>query len=212
VAVEVKEPIHDTRDIWAAALKAAAGVARQAASSEEDLLHAVSSELRRLDMRGTVALLDHDGQLVLQSRALMKVMGSQPVVIAPLLLEDRPVGTINVTASWLTPDDIPMVETLADHVAIALGHVRTRTQMHEALEREKLRNQVIEAVASSLDLSDVLKRVLDLAVEVVQADAGAIGLRIYAERRGAGLAAHRNQKADSASRVFPPSERPSRMG
>ena len=48
--------------------------------------------------------------------------------------------------------------------------------MHEALEREKLRNQVIEAVASSLDLSDVLKRVLDLAVEVVQADAGAIGL------------------------------------
>jgi PAS domain S-box-containing protein len=69
-----------------------------------------------------------------------------------------------------------MVEALADHVAIALGHVRTRTQMHEALEREKLRNQVIEAVASSLDLSDVLKRVLDLAVEVVQADAGAIGL------------------------------------
>jgi len=239
VAVEVKEPNHNTRDIWAAALKAAAGVARQADSSEEDLLHAVSSELRRLDMRGTVALLDHDGQLVLQGRALnrtierqlkkltglsvdgfrfdpqevdayrraledrapvfetdnsdtiaqmipeglrsllpqiMKVMGSQPVVIAPLLLEDRPVGTINLTASWLTPDDIPMVEALADHVAIALGHVRTRTQMHEALEREKLRNQVIEAVASSLDLSDVLKRVLDLAVEVVQADAGAIGL------------------------------------
>ena len=163
MAVEVKEPNHNTRDIWAAALKAAAGVARQADSSEEDLLHAVSSELRRLDMRGTVALLDHDGQLVLQSRALnrtierqlkkltglsvdgfrfdpqevdayrraledrapvfetdnsdtiaqmipeglrsllpqiMKVMGSQPVVIAPLLLEDRPVGTINLTTAW----------------------------------------------------------------------------------------------------------------
>ena len=188
MAVEVKDPNHDTRDIWAAALKAAAGVARQAASSEEDLLHAVSSELRRLDMRGTVALLDHEGQLVLQSRALnrtlerqlkkltglsvdgfrfdpqevdayrraledsapvfetdnsdtiaqmipeglrsllpqsMKLMGSQPVIVAPLLLEDRPVGTISVTASWLTPDDIPMVEALADHVAIALGHVRT---------------------------------------------------------------------------------------
>ncbi len=239
MAVEVKEPNHDTREIWAAALKAAAGVARLAASSEEDLLHAVSSELRRLDMRGTVALLDHDGQLVLQSRALnrtierqlkkltglsvdgfrfdpqevdayrraledrvpvfetdnsdtiaqmvpdkfgsflsqiIKVVGSQPVIVAPLLLEDHPLGTINVTASWLAPDDIPMVEALADHVAITLGHVRTRTQMHEALEREKLRNQVIEAVASSLDLSDVLKRVLDLAVEVVQADAGAIGL------------------------------------
>ncbi len=239
MAVEVKEPNHDTRDIWAAALKAAAGVARKSSSSEEDLVQAVTKELRRLDMRGAVALLDHDGQLVLQSRALnrtierqlkkltgmsvkgfrfdpqevdayrraledrkpvfesdnsdtiaqmlpeslrsllpriVKVLGSLPVIVAPLLLEDRPLGTINVTASWLTPSDIPMVEALADHVAIALGHVRTRTQMHEALEREKLRNQVIEAVASSLDLSDVLKRVLDLAVEVVQADAGAIGL------------------------------------
>ena len=239
MAVEVQEPKHSTRDIWAAALKAAAGVARQAGSSEKDLIQAVAKELRQLDMRGTVALLDHDGQLVLQSRALnrtlerqlkkltgmsidgfrfdpkevdtyrraledrapvfesdnsdtiaqmvperlrsllpriMKVMGSRAVIVAPLLLENQPLGTINVTASWLTPDDIPMVESLSDHVAIALGHVRTRTRMHEALEREKLRNQVIEAVASSLDLSDVLKKVLDLAVEVVQADAGAIGL------------------------------------
>ena len=82
--------------------------------------------------------------------------------MAPLLLGDRLIGTINVTSSWRTPDDIPMVEALANHVAIALGHVRTRTQMHEALKREKLRNQVIEAVASSLDLSDVLKRVLGI--------------------------------------------------
>ena len=77
MAVEVKEPNHNTRDIWAAALKAATGVARQAASSEEDLLHAVSSELRRLDLRGTVALIDHDGQLVLQSRALNRTIERQ---------------------------------------------------------------------------------------------------------------------------------------
>jgi GAF domain-containing protein len=107
---------------------------------------------------------------------VMQLVGSRPVIVAPLLLENQLLGTINVTASWLTPDDIPMVEALSDHVAIALGHVRARSQMHEAIEREKLRNQVIELVASSLDLSDVLKKVLDLAVEVVQADAGAIGL------------------------------------
>ncbi len=239
MAVEVQEPTPNTNEIWAAALKAAAGVARQAASSEEDLIRAVTKEIRRLDLRGAVALLDRDGQLVLQGSALnrtierqlkrltglsldgfrfdpqkvdtyrralkdrkavfeydnndtvaqmvpdglgsllpriIQLMGSRPVIVAPLILEDQPLGTVNVTASWLTPDDIPMVEAFTDHIAIALGHVRTRTQMLEALEREKLRNQVIEAVASSLDLSDVLKRVLDLAVEVVQADAGAIGL------------------------------------
>ncbi len=239
LAVEVQEPTQDTRDIWAAALKAAAGVARQAASNEEDLVRAITDELRRLKLRGGVALLDDHGQLVMRGRALnasierrlrkltgqplegyrfdlervdayrraledrqavfesdnteivaqmipealsallpriMRLLGTLPVIVAPLILDDKTLGAINVTASWLTTDDIPMVEALADHIAIALGHVRARTKMNEALEREKLRNQVIEAVASSLDLSDVLKRVLDLAVEVVQADAGAIGL------------------------------------
>jgi len=239
LAVEVQEPTQDSRIIWAAALKAAAGVARQASAREEDVVEAVIAELRRLKLRGAVALLDRDGQLVMHGHAfnrtverqlkkltglsiegftfdpqeadsyrraledrqavfeadgsdtiaqlipkglgsllpgIIQLVGSRPNIVAPLVLADRPIGTINVTANWLTLDDIPMVEALSDHVAIALGHIRTRTQMHEAFEREKLRNQVIEAVASSLDLSDILKRVLDLSVEVVEADAGAIGL------------------------------------
>jgi len=65
LAVEVQEPTQNTRDIWAAALKAAAGVSRQAASSEEDLVRAVTKELRRLNLRGAIALLDRDGQLVI---------------------------------------------------------------------------------------------------------------------------------------------------
>ncbi len=107
---------------------------------------------------------------------IVQAVGNQPVIIAPLMFDNEPLGTLSVSAEWLRPADIPMVEAFADHIAVALGNQRTRNQMLLALEREKLRNQVIEAVASSLDLSDVLERVLDLAVEVVEADAGAIGL------------------------------------
>lgn len=239
MAVKVQDPTQDTRDIWAAALQAAAGVSREASTDEEGVLRAVTEELRRLNLRGSVALWDRDGEFALRAlslntsleRRLRKISGQplmgyrfepdgvdayrqvlkshetlylpdhtelvdqllpeafrallprilqalspQPVIVSPLILDDRPLGVVTVSAPWLSDEDRPMVSALADHIAISLGHVRARSQMREALEREQLRNQVIEAVASSLDLSDVLKRVLDLAVEVVGADAGAIGL------------------------------------
>jgi PAS domain S-box-containing protein len=107
---------------------------------------------------------------------IMRILGDQPVIVAPLILEDQPLGAINVTAHWLARDDLPMVAALADHIAIALGHVRTRKEMQAALERQRLRNQVAEVLASSLDLPAVLEQVLQLAVEVTGADAGVIGL------------------------------------
>ena len=224
---------------WADALRAAAGVARKAGSSEADVLRAVTQELKKLNLRGGVALLTPEGTLEVRGRSLSKaveaslkkltgltmqgyrfdpqevaayrealqtgtavfepdraavigqmmparlrsllprimtILGEHPVIIAPLILDDEPLGAIDVTAPWLLADDCEMVASLANHVAIALGHVRAREQMNAALERERLRNQVIEAVASAEDLSTVLERVLDLAAEVTGAGAGAIAL------------------------------------
>jgi PAS domain S-box-containing protein len=224
---------------WPSALRAAAVVARKAASSEEDILRAFTQELRRLGMSGSVALLNDQASLVIKTRSMsriaestlsrlsgfeitgyefdpqtidayrqalesgepvysedrsviisqlispnlrslvpviMRILGDKPVIVAPLILEDQPLGTINVTAHWLTRDDLPMVAALADHIAIALGHVRSREEMQAALERQRLRNQVAEVLASSLDLPAVLEQVVQLAVEVTGADAGTIGL------------------------------------
>jgi PAS domain S-box-containing protein len=107
---------------------------------------------------------------------LMSLLGDRPVIVAPLILEDRALGVLNVTANWLKPHDAPMVKALADHVAISLGHVRARSEMSASLQRERLRNQMVEAVASALDLSVVLERVIRLAAEITGAEAGAIAL------------------------------------
>ena len=239
MVVRIQEPKPDTREIWSAALASAAGVARQAAASEVDLLRAVTKELRRLHLHGGLALLQPDGQMAVgaitygslverqlsrlfggaivgfrfdpqpvdlirqtletqesiftSDRAqllkqalperlhslvapILSVLAAHPFIIAPLVLDGVPLGIMTVTAAWLTPQDRPTVAALADHVAIGLGQVQARAEMRQALERERLRNQVIEAVASSLDLSDVLKKVLDMAIEVVDAEAGAIAL------------------------------------
>jgi PAS domain S-box-containing protein len=227
---------HDT--IWISALRAAAGVAQKASSGEGDVLRAVSEEFNRIDLRGAVALLDDDGQLVVQSPSLstsvmrhlirisgssiagyrfdpdtvdlyreviqgkqalhstnrasvvgqmipsalgplhgqiMKVLGDQPLILAPLLLEGSVIGTLNVVASWLTPADIPMVSALADHIAIALGQVRARSELERTLELQRLRNLVAEAVASELSTDEVFQRVLEIAMETLAADAAVIG-------------------------------------
>ncbi len=236
-----REPEHaPERDLlWTSALRAAAAFARRAAFTEEDVVRAVTEELRRLKLVGAVSLLRSDGMLQISSRGLspaaasslerltgvhiaefrfdpnqvdlyrealqsgraiyardhsnmlaqllpfplkpvlpriLSLLGRTPLIVAPLTLADQTLGALHVTGRWLTSDDAPMVEALADHAAIALGHARARTEMQAALTRERLRNQVAETIASNLELPVVLERVLRLAADVSNADAGTIAL------------------------------------
>jgi PAS domain S-box-containing protein len=229
----------DTDSIWASTLRAAAGVASRAAASEHDVLRAVTEELRRLKLRGSVMLFGPDGRLEVRTSALsqslastlsrltrlnivgyrfdpaevelideclrtgqtafspssaelirritppsfrglvprlLRMLGDNPVLVAPLSLGDRRLGILTLTARWLTAADGPMLAALADHIAIALGHVRSRADMRAALEREHLLNQVAATVASALDLPEVLQRVTRLAAEMTGADFAAIAL------------------------------------
>jgi GAF domain-containing protein len=107
---------------------------------------------------------------------IVRLLGSDPVIVSPLILSGKPIGAINVSAHWLSPLDVPMMNALADHIAISIGNARTQEHLHRALEREQLRHQVVEAVTSALDLPSVLERVLHLAAEAIDADAGAVAI------------------------------------
>ncbi len=226
-------------NLWISALRAAAGVARQATANQQDVIHAVTDELSRLQLRGGVSLMTDEGQLLVQSRSLpkkiedalesltgqqisgyrfdpdsvdiyrqvlqsgealftddrsavvtqimppflqpmlpkvMKLLGAENVIIAPLILGQIVIGTINVSSRDLSPDDIPMVSALADHVAIALGHVRARSELESSLQLQQLRSQVAVAASSALELPLVLERIVDTAIDEIGADAGAVAL------------------------------------
>jgi PAS domain S-box-containing protein len=107
---------------------------------------------------------------------IIHLLGEMPVIIAPIALAGKTLGAMNVAARWLTPADAPMVAALADHAAVALGNARARAEMQAALERERLRNQVAEIIASGLELEAVLDRVLRLAADVSRADSGALAI------------------------------------
>lgn len=107
---------------------------------------------------------------------LRLVGGDHPTIVAPLVSADQPIGAINVTAGWLTEEHVPGLAALADNIAVSLAHVRARQEMKAALERERLRNQVAQTLTSALELPVVLERMIELAVEITEADAGAFAL------------------------------------
>jgi PAS domain S-box-containing protein len=112
---------------------------------------------------------------------IMGLLGETGLIIAPLILGQIVVGTINVTADWLTEEDLPMVSTLADHIAIALGHVRARADLEYSLQLQQLRSQIALETGSGLDLPVVLERIVNIVVTEIGVDGGAIGL-LNAER------------------------------
>jgi len=236
--VKTKKQIpHET--ILASTLRATTAVARQAASSEADVIRAVTDELHHLGLLGTVALLTPNGELAFQTPSLgskiekaleklsnlrvndykidptsvdiyqevfstkraiftedsssvfsqlvppsmkgilpriMKIFGPGNVIFAPLIGNDEPIGTLNVMADWITADDVSLVSALADHVSIALDHVRNRKTIEASLEIQRFRTQVAELLTSELDLPKIMGRVLQLGEEITGADSGAIAL------------------------------------
>ncbi|MES0340210.1 MAG: GAF domain-containing protein [Anaerolineales bacterium] len=232
-----KQTTHET--ILASILRATTTVARQAASSEDDVIRAMTDEFHHLGLRGTVVLLLPNGHLLFKTHSLgskiekalkkltgidltgheidptnvdlfceifstkqaafsddssevisqllpsatasllpriIKIIGPGNVIFAPLILSDEPIGAITVTAEWLTHDDVPFISALADHVSIALDHVRNRNAIEAALEIQRLRTQVAELLTSDLDLPSIMERVLHLGEEITGADSGAIAL------------------------------------
>jgi PAS domain S-box-containing protein len=105
---------------------------------------------------------------------LIHWLGDRPTIAAPLLIGDETVGLLVVTGAWLTEGDVTMVTALADHTASALANVRTRSRLQLALDRERMRNQVAETLASAHDLSQVLHQVIGLAIQMTGADAGGV--------------------------------------
>lgn len=107
---------------------------------------------------------------------IIDLLGEQPLIYAPLIIGDTLLGVMNVSADWLSVEDVPMVGSLANHIAIALSQIRTNAEMQQALERERLRLQIAEVAASSRDLDDILHQILSFVAEATSADAGAIAL------------------------------------
>jgi PAS domain S-box-containing protein len=107
---------------------------------------------------------------------LIDALGRHPIIYAPLYVDEKVMGVMNVSAEWFTLEDVPMVASLADHIAINLSHMRTSLEFQKVLKREQLRTRVAEMVSSYWDLDQILDTIFRIVVDEFGAQAGSIAL------------------------------------
>lgn len=131
--------------------------------------------------------------------------GLRSIVAAPLMLRDRLIGVVyldtRAARGMFKEDDVDILVALANHVPIALETARA-AQLEGHLEAERQRRRLAEtmrdltaALNSTLDLPEVLDRLLAHVMRMVPADRAEVvlvegeGVRRVAARGGpAGLA------------------------
>ena len=64
------------------------------------------------------------------AKTILKAFGSVPTILAPLVCEGQVQGIFHVGGKGLTTNDLPAMEALANHVAIALENARLYARYH----------------------------------------------------------------------------------
>ncbi|MDW8234172.1 MAG: diguanylate cyclase, partial [Roseiflexaceae bacterium] len=98
---------------------------------------------------------------------------------APVIVRQQAVAFICVDSFVpyaYHPEHARRLATLASSVSLALQNAQMYAQMNEALERERRLGDLMRAISSALDIDVILATVARLAMELVGADAVALGL------------------------------------
>ncbi len=121
-------------------------------------------------------------------------VGARGLKLARMLVEDpaltsqvalllkskgRPQGALIVGQSdvrHFRPEEVNLLTGIATHVGVATENARLHRDVARQLEREKRLGEVAQGITSELELDRLLSKVVQIAEELAEADAGAIAL------------------------------------
>jgi diguanylate cyclase (GGDEF)-like protein len=180
------------------------------------VLHAARDELGN----SLTAPVTYDSELVArvwaEQRPLVhdaSVSGrARSTLVAPLMLAERLVGVVYVDSrssrNELPDEDLAFLQAVANHIAVALETARV-SHLEAFVAAERMQRRLAETLASvaaaltaTLDLNEVLDRVLQNLALVVPFDSAAVLLRENAHFRV--VAAHGQSEAVAVRRLILP--------
>lgn len=97
----------------------------------------------------------------------------------PMFYQGELIGSLNLGAlqpNFFSAQQFEIAREVANQLAIALHQSSLSKETAEALLREQRLNQIAQTISGNLELSIVLPMIVQLAVELVDAEAGAMGL------------------------------------
>lgn len=156
------------------------------------VFYADRGEIERpgITYRGSQSRAIREARPVLESldapdRAIM-LLGSESdeeitrsVMAAPLLREGRVLGVISAQSyrpGAYTPDDLELLLAIGDLAAVAVHNARTVQELEQQRRESERLEAVGRALASSLDLTHVLERIVDATLDLVEADGAGVWL------------------------------------
>jgi len=105
------------------------------------------------------------------------LFGSQPFLIIPLLIQDRPIGAIVAIGrdfGFFGSDDERMLNMLATGAAIALENARLYQDEQEKRRVAESMQNILFQLSSSLPLNEILNAILIYTIQLLEAGAGLI--------------------------------------
>lgn len=123
------------------------------------------------------------GEPILAPEVSTQRPGSLPRIAelaVPLRAQDRVIGVLDVqldTPATLSEDDLAVLSPLANQVGVAIENARLYEGMRRQLAETTTLYQVSRAINSTLNLENMLGRVIDESLEAVQAERGCVLLR-----------------------------------
>lgn len=102
------------------------------------------------------------------------------VISAPLTWHGQVTGVLhvldNADVRQFTPDDLKLLTLFANQAAVSLENARLLVETNEMLQREKRLTEITRTISGALHLPTVLREIVRLSVELLNASAGAIAL------------------------------------
>ena len=122
----------------------------------------------------------------LKEREFAIAEGLVSLVAVPLLLEDLPVGVLVAVSRQrreFGPEEIALTQALATSAAVAIRNARLHEETQLRLRHTETLVSVSQAIGSTLDLTEVLRRATREMVRSLGADLGAAWLRTESKDR-----------------------------
>jgi signal transduction histidine kinase/CheY-like chemotaxis protein len=111
----------------------------------------------------------------LRERQWAKAEGLMSLVAVPLLLEDAPVGVLvglSRQRREFSTDEVALVEALATSAAVAIRNARLYEETQRRLRYNETLVSVSQAIGSTLDLTEILRRATREMVRALGGDMG----------------------------------------
>lgn len=142
------------------------------------------------------------------ARPTMRSLGIQSILIVPLIVRSRIVGSFSLDAirqkRRFTAEEMALCRVIGNQIAVAVDYTRALETAEENQRQAQTLREVNRVLSESLNLDEILPRILDQLKKVVPADASSVYLVV---EEGVQLAATRGNYNPFSEREIIPLDR-----